>query len=99
MNLDNTLNLTKTMSNSKLNMNENTLQASALIDSMNRQGISLLGKSSSLPNLDRSQVKPYFMNIKFSKQSSRKPLLNGELNEYRFVASNLFPEFCTKNKK
>eukprot|EP00347_Sterkiella_histriomuscorum_P019554 403341190 len=71
----------------------------------------VMEKSVSLPQLnnsqnrngsltDRSQLEPYLMNMKFSRQISRKPLLaTTNVNEKRFETFNLFPENLSQNKK
>ncbi|CDW80306.1 UNKNOWN [Stylonychia lemnae] len=66
-----------------------------------------LEKSSSLPTLnqskvqqiDRSQIEPYLMNLKFSRQTKRKGIDTKDVNENRFENINKFPETLSQNKK
>mmetsp|Transcript_17349 Transcript_17349/g.16557 ORF Transcript_17349/g.16557 Transcript_17349/m.16557 type:complete len:115 (-) Transcript_17349:46-390(-) len=59
----------------------------------------MMGKSLSLPELNKSQVQPYLMNIKFSRQLERKALAVVEPNEQRFESLNLLPDNWTNNTK
>lgn len=56
-------------------------------------------RSESLPELERSQIKPYLMNMKFSRQTARKPINTLNVHDKRFEISNLFPANLSHNKK